>query len=163
MALSTLPTFAADGTETVPTATDLNTIIAGVNTNETAIATLEGEGLNAQLVAEARTATADGLTTGIVSATTDHVNVTAGDANHIIALPTPSVGKRVTLVVAATGYELRTSAPETVGINGGTGADAESAIAADTYVECFCATATNWICWSRIADGTLAVVQVAAP
>ena len=71
----------------------------------------------------------------------------------------------ITLVSTnTTGYEIRTSAPATIGINGGVGANAESAIdgATGTMVQLLCVSATNWIAWSRVAAGTLAVVQVAA-
>lgn len=115
-------------------------------------------------VTEARTATAaPGGTTGIISAGVDHVTVTSDDANKVITLPVLAPGQKISLRNGATGYELRSSAPATIGINGGVGANAESAIAADTHVWCEGDTATNIICWQRIADGTLAVTEVAAP
>ena len=113
--------------------------------------------------AEARTATAAGTTTGQVSVGTDYVTVTCDDVNKIITLPDSPLGTRITLVNGATGYELRTTDPTTIGINGGTGAAAESAVAASTTVWVQRVTATNWNGWSRIANGTLAVVEVAAP
>lgn len=118
--------------------------------------------VNSLVDSTARTATADGTGTGTIADGTDFVTVTCDDADKIIVLPTPTPGQLVTIVNGATGYELRSSDPETVGINGGTEALAESAIAANTVVWAFCASETNWICWSRIADGTLSVVQVAA-
>lgn len=113
----------------------------------------------------ARTATLDGLTTGIIADAGVHqfITVTSANANNIIVLPTPTPGTIVFLHVAATGYELRTSSPTTIGINGGTGSGAESAIGANTTVMMICATATSWKGLQLGSDGTLAKVEVAAP
>lgn len=113
--------------------------------------------------AVARTATADGLTTGTIAAAgrLQHITVTSGDANHIIVLPTPTPGTIVTLANGATGYELRTSSPTTIAINGGTGASAESAIAASTLVIAVCTSATTWQAIG-LAGTTLAAVEAAA-
>jgi hypothetical protein len=111
---------------------------------------------------EARTATADGLTTGIIADTTDFVVVTSADANHIITLPTPTPGRVVRLRNAGTGYELRSSAPGTVAINGGTGASAESAIGANILTMCVCDSATTWVCTNFTAAGVVAATEVAA-
>lgn len=111
---------------------------------------------------EARTATAAGTTTGAITSGTDVVVVTSANADHIITLPDAPVGTLIMLTPAATGYELRTHAPATVGINGGTGAGAESAIAANLTVWAQRVSATNWNAWSRTAAGVLAVVEVAA-
>lgn len=118
--------------------------------------------LNDMQESAAVTATADGLTTGLVPLGTDVAVITSANADHIATLPDAPIGHLVVLIVAATGYELRSHAPATVGINGGTGAGAESAIAANTVVWAQRTTATNWIAWSRVAAGTLSVVQVAA-
>jgi hypothetical protein len=115
-----------------------------------------------QNVAVARTATADGLTTGIIADGTAYVTVTSANADHIITLPTPTPGVMVALMNGATGYELRSSAPATVAINGGAEADAESAITANTLVTCRCTSATTWICMNQNTAGTVAATQVAA-
>jgi hypothetical protein len=107
--------------------------------------------VNSRMLSEARTASADGTGTGTISANTDFV------------LPTPTPKVVVRLRNGATGYELRSSAPATVGINGGVGAAAESAIAANTYVVCECDTATSWICTQYTTAGVASAVQVAAP
>ena len=116
------------------------------------------------MAAIARTATADGLTTGTIASgpALQFITVTSSDANHIVVLPTPTPGVIVVLHVAATGYELRTSTPASIGINGGTGASAESAIGANTTVLMICATATSWKGLQLGSDGTLAKVEVAA-
>jgi hypothetical protein len=126
----------------------------------TAIATVDGISLIANT--EARTATADGLTTGIISNTTDFVVVTSADANHIITLPTPTPGRVVRIRNAGTGYELRSSDPATIAINGGAGAGAESAIAANVLVMAVCDTATPWVCTSFSTAGVVSATQVAA-
>jgi hypothetical protein len=114
------------------------------------------------LKSEARTATDTGATTGTISAGVTHVVVTCDDANKIIILPAPVPGLVVTLVNGATGYELRTSNPATISINGGAGADAESAIAASMVIVMTCVSATAWIGASYTAAGVVGVVEVAA-
>lgn len=114
---------------------------------------------------EERTATATGATTGTISdPVTDHVfvTVTSDDANKIIVLPAPTPGTIVDIKNGATGYELRSSDPATISINGGAEADAESAIAANTLVVCRCVSATAWICTSFATAGTVTATQVAA-
>lgn len=115
-----------------------------------------------QTTATARTATADGLTTGLIADGTGFVTVTSADANHIITLPTPTPGARVVLRNAGTGYELRSSAPTTVAINGGSGASAESAIGANVLVTCVCGTATTWVCMNQSTNGTVSATEAAA-
>ena len=89
------------------------------------------------------------------------VTVTATDANHIVILPTPTPGTIVILRNGATGYELRSSAPATIAINGGAEANADSAIAASTMVIAVCTSATTWQAIG-LAGTTLAAVAAAA-
>ncbi len=91
-----------------------------------------------------------------------HVVVTSDHADKIVILPAPVPGLKITLINGATGYELRSSAPATIGINGGMGATAESAIAANMIIKMECVSATNWIGASVTAAGVIGVVQVAA-
>lgn len=115
------------------------------------------------VIPEARTATAaPGGTTGVISESSTFVVVTSSSADNVITLPAPVPGKRILIINGATGYELRSSDPATVGINGGTGANAESAIAASMILELICVSATNWIGSSYTAAGVKGVVQVAA-
>jgi len=113
-------------------------------------------------IVEARTATADGLTTAIIGDTTTHVTVTSGNADHIIVLPTPTPGRQVVINVGANGFELRSSTPASVAINGGTGASAESAIAANSTVLAICVSATAWKAIFLDADSDVAKVEAAA-
>lgn len=114
--------------------------------------------------AVARTATSDGLTTGTIAdaGKLQFITVTSANANNIIVLPTPTPGTIVILGNGATGYELRTSAPATISINGGSGSAAESAIAASSLVIAVCTSATTWQAIG-LAGTTLAAVEAAAP
>lgn len=86
------------------------------------------------------------------------------DANHIVILPAPVVGNIIHIIEnGTTGYELRTSSPSTISINGGTGSSGESAIAgATTYIRCVCVSSTAWIATQFAADGTESKVEAAA-
>ena len=110
-----------------------------------------------------RTATADGTGTGTIAdaGMLQFVAVTSASANNIIVLPTPTPGTVVILYVGANGFELRSSAPATVAINGGTGATAESAIAATQMVLAICTSATTWHAL-EITAATLTAVEAAA-
>lgn len=93
-----------------------------------------------------------------------HVTVSVTtDANDIVILPEPIPGRIVILSNGATGYELRSSTPASIGINGGTGAAAESAIPASTTAWLICESATAWKGFqSHGTGGTLTLVEVAA-
>lgn len=120
-------------------------------------------GLNGLTVVTTRTATVDGTGTGQIATTTDVVTVVSDDANKIITLPAPVVGKWIRLRNGATGYELRTNAPASVSINGGSGANAESAIGANVRTVCGCDTATAWVCTNFSTAGVVSATEVAAP
>jgi len=116
----------------------------------------------AQSAAVARTATAAGDGTGLIADGTSFVTVTCADANNIITLPTPTPGNIVWLYEATNGFELRSDTPASVAINAGSGADAESAVAATQLVRCVCTTATTWVCTKFAADGTESALEAAA-
>ena len=115
--------------------------------------------------AVARTATADGLTTGTIAdgGMFQFISVTAksGDAAGIIILPTPTPGTVIMGYIGATGCELRSSDPGTIAINGGTGASAESAIAANMFFMVVCTSATTWM-GLTLTGTTLASMEAAA-
>jgi len=142
---------------------DANKDVTGFrNVTLTGLATLAKVAFPAS---QAITATDDGTTTGTIAdegmlsfCTVD----CDGDANHIFVLPTPTPGKIVIAAVGATGCEMRSSAPGTVAINGGTGATVESAIAANTLVVAICESATSWKAFGIASDGTIAGVEAAA-
>ncbi len=110
------------------------------------------------------TATSTGATTGTL---TDlgydfTVLVTSANADHIIILPAPVVGRTITLInQSTTAYELRSSTPASIAINGGTGASAESAIPASSLAVITCRTATAWHGFT-ITGATLAAIEAAA-
>lgn len=108
-------------------------------------------------------ATADGTVAGQISASGALVSITSDDANKIITLPPPVPGVTIAMRNGATGYELRTSDPDTISINGGSGAAAESAIPANTFTICVCDTTTSWICSNTDTAGEVTVTEVAAP
>ena len=87
---------------------------------------------------------------------------TWGNANNILILPASDPGKIVIIAGAATGGELRTTAPATIAINGGTGAAAESAVAANQMVICICESATSWKAFTIASNGTTAGLEAAA-
>lgn len=108
------------------------------------------------------TATADGLTTGIIPPRAKFVQVTSANADHIVVLPAPVLGKEIIIDVGANGFELRSSDPATIAINGGSGADAESAIPANSTVFAVCRSATAWKAVKWDADSDVAKVEAAA-
>jgi len=108
------------------------------------------------------TATTAGDGTGTIPSGASFVTVTCDDANKIVILPAPVVGTIVYLYEATNGFELRSSAPATVAINAGTGATAESAVAATQLIKCVCTTSTTWVCNIFAADGTESALTAAA-
>ena len=90
------------------------------------------------------------------------VTVTSANADHWVNLPAPVPGTVIILNVGATGYEMRSSAPSTVAINGGTGATAESAIPANSTCVMICVSATAWKGFFLDADSDVAKVEAAA-
>lgn len=149
---------AADTTTTVNKASQ-----AAARTYTLADALANADFILGQQAAVARTASADGLTTGTIAdaGKIQSITVTSADANNIVVLPTPTPGTLVVLCNAGTGFELRTSAPATISINGGAEANAESAIAANTMVIAYCKSATAWAALSLVGT-TLAAVEAAA-
>ena len=88
---------------------------------------------------------------------------TWGAVDNILILPPATPGRIVIIAGAATGGELRTTAPATIGINAGVGAAAESAIAANMMAILICESATNWKGLTIASNGTVTTLQVAAP
>ena len=139
-----------------------NTVVLQVTSLSTNAGTAELIG-SENLVTTA-TATSGGLTTGTLTDLGKDftVVVTSANAAHIIILPAPVVGRKITLINAsATAYELRSTDPTTIAIGGGTGADAESAIPASSVATVICRSATAWLGWT-IAAATLAAIEAAA-
>ncbi len=167
--VSGLKIGAGAGTAVSATAAELNTVagvVAGAASASKAVVLDASRRVSGVLTpSTARTATATGATTGTIAddgGFDEHIVVTSDDANKIIILPTPVVGKKITIDVGATGFELRSSTPTTIAINGGTGAAAESAIPANSTLFLVCVTTTAWKGFFMDADGDLAKIEAAA-
>lgn len=116
------------------------------------------------MVSEARTATADGLTTGAITAFTaarKFVTVTSAGATDAITLPAAAagtVGQEIDIFVGANGYELLTPATSgntinTVDSDGTNQLD----VAANTLLRCIQVSATGWFAYQLTAT-TITVV-----
>lgn len=137
---------------------------SGIEANVTGNVTgnLTGNVSGYALKSVAVTATVAGDGTGIIPAGVTHAVITSSVNTKLATLPAPVPGLRITLVMTANGGKVRSSAPDTIAINGGTGAAASSAISANTEVICECISATSWKCWTVAADGTFAALAAAS-
>ena len=72
------------------------------------------------------------------------MTVTSFSADNIIVLPAPVPGSIVNLYCASS-YELRTSDPASIALNGVSGTDKELAVWSDVLVRCICVSPTKWI------------------
>jgi hypothetical protein len=113
------------------------------------------------------TATADGLTTGLVLADSSYVTITSANVAHFITLPAAEIGTEITLHIPATQTvcEVRTIAGSGFEINGidsdGTNQLllVEGAVYTFKYVD-----AGDWIAYGWAKDGTaLAALTPDAP
>ena len=112
---------------------------------------------------QAVTATDDGTTTGTILAATRHATVTSASAAKQVILPAPVAGRDVLVIdVGANGFDLKSSTPASISINGGTGASAKSAIPANSTCFLTCVSATAWKGYYMDADGDLAKIPAAA-
>lgn len=113
------------------------------------------------ITTEARTATADGLTTGLISDDTTFVVATSSSATNALTLPAASsayIGREIKIHVGSNGYELLTPASgnntiNTVDSDGTNQLD----VAANTMLVCTQITATGWACF-QVAATTITVV-----
>ena len=95
-------------------------------------------------VERAVTATADGLTTGLLTSSDGMVLITSASANNIVTLPALSaslVGLTIYGAVLATGCEIRPTGSNT--INGVAGPN-EAALAANSSFQAIAVSATGW-------------------
>lgn len=109
---------------------------------------------------QARTATADGLTTGLIADNVSFVTVTSANAAHAVTLPAAaaaSIGRTIDLFVGANGYELVTPATGNNTINT---VDADGTnqldVAANTLLRCVQVSATGWFAYT-VAATTITV------
>jgi len=111
------------------------------------------------------TATDDGTGTGVIPGGGFYTVSADSDANHIVTLPAPVPGTEVWLLTVgdSTGFEVRTTTPASIAINGGTGSNAESAIAAAIkLIRFYCISATEWLGTQYDADNDATKVEAAA-
>lgn len=123
--------------------------------------------LDVEILATA-TATAAGLTTGAIAATTRRLKVISPSADSVCCLPTTgagTVGMTIFGEVGDNGFELRPIAAQaaTVYINGVT-TNVEAAIPAQSSFEIRCIDATHWIlrAWDIRGNERAAIVPDAA-
>lgn len=100
--------------------------------------------------AQAVTATADGLTTGLIDAATTIAIITSASANNIATLPgiaenSLPIGHTVKGRIAATGCEIRTPATSNETINGVDADASEAALAANNAFIATVESATGWM------------------
>jgi len=122
----------------------------------------DGELYGSSLSERTQALTTSGSAPVEISPDVDHVTVTSGGAGHEVVLPAPVVGKKLTIHVGATGFDLQSSDPATIAINGGTGAGYESAIAANSTCYLVCVSATAWKGYFLDADSDVAKIPAAA-
>lgn len=113
---------------------------------------------------EALTATADGLTTGLMSGNANHAVVTSAAATNAITLPASSaalVGKAFTIWVGANGFELLTPASSGATING-TDSDGtnQADIPANSLSRLALVDTDTWILENIGSTGTVAAAIV---
>ncbi len=109
-------------------------------------------------------ATATGTGAGLIPNGNCFVVVTSTGANNIVTLPAPVQGSFVKIQSdPTTAFELRSTSPTTISINGGTGAAAESAIPANVLVVAECNSSSTWIGNTFTSSGSQVKVEIAAP
>ena len=102
------------------------------------------------------TATADGLTTGLIPATAQHVEITSDDATKQVSLPAATNGKYITLRVIATGCELISAVAGDKVNDVVVGATNEAALVAGTLYQLQYVEATeNWVMQGLTALGAV--------
>ncbi len=107
------------------------------------------------------TATADGLTTGLIADVTTFVTVTSASATNAVTLPAivaATVGQAIDIYVGANGYELLTPASSNNTINT---VDSDGTnqldVAANSLLRCVQVSATGWMAF-QVAATTITVV-----
>lgn len=107
------------------------------------------------------TATADGLTTGLIADGTTFATVTSDSATKYVTLPaitSAGIGQTLDIYVGANGYELVTPASSNNTINT---VDSDQTnqldVAANTLLRCVQVSATGWVAY-QVAATTITVV-----
>lgn len=169
--LATAASTFAIGCELVDTTTGLHYYNAGTvavpswnSTTEVTTAEIATGAITAPKLAAAQsvTSTADGLTTGLIVASSAEMYVAATSASATYALTLPAIsastiGQKVYITVGANGYELLTPATSnnTINLVDSDGTN-QLDVAANTTVRCTQVSATGWVC-ETIAATSIAV------
>jgi hypothetical protein len=103
------------------------------------------------------TATADGLTTGLINPGVVNAVVTSASVDNIVTLPAPVPGKRVTIGIAATGCEIRSVTGVTINA---VAFPNELALAANSYAVCFAISATEWVIKTYTKAGVISGTDI---
>lgn len=93
----------------------------------------------------ARTATVDGLGTGLIAPNATFVSATSADANNMITLPPIVVGAQITIQAGSVGCEIVCTGSGDMINNIVCGATNELALPAYTTFYCIATTATKWV------------------
>lgn len=120
-----------------------------VLSNDGTTVVVSGETDEESLAATARAVvpTSGGLTTGLLVASDDYVDVTSANADHIITLPAIAsvpLGKEIWGKNGGTACEMRTPASSTTKINGGQADSNEAVIAANVSFQVKKTATDNW-------------------
>lgn len=98
-----------------------------------------------QATPTARTATADGTSTGAIAAGTSSVAVTCDSAAKYVTLPPPVAGNSIILNVGSNGFRLQTTDPASISINGISGASSYLQIPANSQAFVWCLSSTAFM------------------
>ncbi len=114
------------------------------------------------IAADEVTATVDGTGDGVIEERINFVTVTSANAAHLVTLPDPVPGLTLTIKNGGTAFELQSSDPETVAINGGTAESASSTVAANRTLVARCVSETAWIVSQYTEDATESKLDAAS-
>lgn len=106
------------------------------------------------------TATADGLTTGLIPAGSSFITVTSDDANKAISLPAGTVGDVIRILIGSTGCELwATTAADKVN-DVTVGATNEAALTAENLYTCEYVATNKWVVVGKTKLGAIQAALV---
>ena len=111
------------------------------------------------------TATVSGSGSGVISHGVNFASITSSDSDYLITLPPSSssissctVGHTIKLF-STDSYQIQTSAPGSISIQGTSGASCASSVANNMLVECTCTTGTAYVCITVSTAGDVAGLQ----
>lgn len=129
----------------------------GVETFEVTAIDADGDVTVSASGSAAVTATADGLTTGLIQNGVDVVAITSAAAVNIVTLPVPAPGKQVVGSVAATGCEIRSLTGVTINA---VAFPNELALAANSWFLAVGLSATEWVIKTFTKAGVISATDI---